>query len=376
MRVVASLVIAMTLGCNGSTPAHAPDAANDTVVIDDTLATTNPLALACTASDYDPAPCPAPAGGAGQATLCYRPQWPGVTSVDVYVDRGNAGDWTTPFATLADHGDGTFQATAALANGTYPYLFRVHGAAADGLVPDGQYMLDQTNGAFVPAPANAPIKRSVSQLTVPQVASPVHHVRGTVVVAGAPQPCFSVRLDVGELRKPGGAVLSEHYVANVVESRADGTFDLPVADGELMVNIKYPFELFASYPDPAATPSVGVTRTGTTMAGADLVVDPADVAYDGYAQIAPASGTATLPVDLAWSLVAGASQSAAAVIATNIAGNDPAYISTYGGATTTTWDGMFGNGMMAKLDTTYWWGTWQKRGVWTSESLLFPITFH
>jgi hypothetical protein len=31
---------------------------------------------------------------------------------------------------------------------------------------------------------------------------------------------------------------------------------------------------------------------------------------------------------------------------------------------------------MAKLDTTYYWGSWQKRGSWTSESLLFPIVFH
>jgi hypothetical protein len=369
-------VIVVTFGCNHGSPATVDgndvDASADAPAI-----TTNPLALACaaTAMTYAPALCPPPSGAAAHAEFCFRPQWPGVTGVDVYVDRGGAGDWTMPFATLADQGDGTWAATTALPNGTYPYLFRVHGAL-DHVVPDGQYLLDQINPAFVPAPANAPVKRSVSQLTVPQVAAPIHHVLGSVVVAGAPQPCFVVRFDVGELRMPGGGVISEHYTANIVESGGDGTFDLPVADGETIVNVRYPFGLLAAYPDPSITPAVGMTRMAPIVAGGDVALDPADVGYRGYAQMTPVGGTATLPVDFAWTLVDGATTTAVAVIGTNIAGNDPAYISTYGTTATATWDGAFGNGMLAKLGTTYYWGSWQKRGSWISESLLFPIAFH
>ena len=49
-----------------------------------------------------------------------------------------------------------------------------------------------------------------------------------------------------------------------------------------------------------------------------------------------------------------------------IAGNDPAYTTALGTATTSSWDGTLNNGMPAGSGT-YYWGTWQKRGVWTSQ---------
>ena len=79
-------------------------------------------------------------------------------------------DWTTPFLSLADDGSGTFTGSAALADGSYPYMFRVHGAA-DHLVRDGMYFNDQTNPSFVPSPPQAPVMRSVSQLVVPRLPS-------------------------------------------------------------------------------------------------------------------------------------------------------------------------------------------------------------
>ena len=118
----------------------------------------SPLAFSCAVtngSTFAPNPCPAPSGTSGEADFCFRPQWPGVTSVDVYGGFGQATDWTQPFVSLANDGSGTYTGTATVANGSYPYVFRVHGTY-DNLVRDGQYLLDQNNASFVPAPAQAP----------------------------------------------------------------------------------------------------------------------------------------------------------------------------------------------------------------------------
>ena len=378
------MCLVVSVGChhNVDEVVDASTSSDAGTIVDAPIQASNLLGLSCAATSpaTQPALCPPPSGAAGEASFCFRPQWPGVTSVDVLVDRGNAADWTTPFVTLADAGDGTFRATVPLADGSYPYLFKVQGSA-DGVIKNFQYALDQNNAAFVPDPTGSPIMRSASQLTVPQIASPIRHVHGTVVDNGVPQPCFVVMLDVGELTKPGGAALSEHYTANFVESASDGTFDFPVADGPAIVNVKYPFGLTTTYPDPMMTPSIGMARTSFPVAGADVTLDPTEIGYDhtSYTALSP-TGNASLPVTFTWDTVAGASASAFAVISTNIAGNDPAYLSAYGTATSMAWNGAFGNGVQAVLGTTYYWGSWQKRAgattTWTSESLLFPITFH
>jgi hypothetical protein len=117
------------------------------------------------------------------------------------------------------------------------------------------------------------------------------------------------------------------------------------------------------------TPSVGVARGSATIGGAAA----ADVTYatSAYAAMSPASGsTEAEPVAFAWSLIAGASDSYMSITATDIAGNDPSYTSGSGGsATTNSWNGT------ATAGTTYYWGTWQKKGIWSSESLEFPITY-
>ncbi|MDB4956058.1 MAG: hypothetical protein JWO36_3627 [Myxococcales bacterium] len=377
--------LAFVTACHPSTPSQdtpdasqpSPDAAPDAAKVG------TPLGLACsaTAQSYTPNPCPAPT--AGKATFCFRPGWRGVTAVDVYGGFGQAGDWTAPFLSLAGDGSGTFIGTATLADGTYPYLFRVHGAD-DNLVRDGMYLEDSENGAFSPPPPKSPIHRSVSVLTIPQTAQPLRHVRGTVVYAGVPQPCFSVALEVGELLNPNHTVLSEHYTGNYVEVGADGTYDFPVADGPISAIIRYPFLLAgpgAPYPDPSTTPSVGIARTSAQVSGADLVLDELDAAYPAadYAAMSPIGGTGALTQTFTFTVIPGAQQASVAVIGTNIAGNDPAYWSAFGTATSLSWNGTFGNGSKPTPGTKYWWGTWQRRTVasttWTEESLLFPITF-
>lgn len=369
------VILIAFVGCNKSAAlsVDAPVLASD-APLDTMLATSNPLGLSCavTTSSFAPAACPAPSGDAGHATFCYRPQWPGVTGVDVLGSFGQAGDWTTPFATLVDQHDGTWSVTVALANATYPYAFFVHGGADGAIGAANTYAIDQTNPAFVKPPDASKYRRSVSLLTVPQPLVAIHHVTGSVALGGLAQPCFVAQVDVGELRDSQGHLISEHGVANFVEIGADGTFDIPVADGGVLLNIKYPFGLTTSYPDPMTTPAVGVVRTATTVAGADVAVAPADVTYavSSYAVMTPVTGgSLALPIAFAWALVDGAASSYMSITATSVAGNDPAYTSAVG--TTNSWDGTLNNGMSAASGTTYYWGTWQKRGDWTSQSLLF-----
>lgn len=380
MRRVFALSL-FVIGCGGDHAATNADGGGDASA--DAPADSShvsPLALSCAATataTFAPNPCPAPSGASGHADFCFRPQWPGVTSVAVFGGFGQAGDWKDPLVTLTDDGTGTFTGSATIANGSYPYLFQVHGSA-DYLVKDGQWLLDQTNASFVPAPADAPIQRSVSQLVVPQPPPALHHLSGVVQYGAAVQPCYSVALEIGELRS-GSKVVSEHYTANFAESAADGSFDFVVADGEVMAIVRYPFDLagaHAPYPDPAATPALGYARTTLDMAGADQTLAPLDVTYSAadYAALSPTTGTATLPVTFTLTVLPTAQTASVAVIATNIAGNDPAFESSASMDTSVVWDGTFGNGKQAQTGTTYYWGTWQQNATWHAESLLFPIT--
>jgi hypothetical protein len=353
-------------------------------------AATNPMGLSCatTTQTIAPSACPAPSGAANQVSFCFRAQFAGATSVDVYGGFGQAMDWKSPFVTLKGDGTGTFTGATSLANGSYPYLFKVTGAS-DGLFKNATWFLDQESSQFMPPPTGSPLQRSVPVVTVPQGAPPaLHHLRGKVVYGGAPQPCFPLQIDVGELYKDGGSlVLSEQGPANMAESAADGTFDFPVASAEVMTIVRYPFFLSgldAGYPDPMTTPSIGYARVSTAaLGGSDVTLDPAEVSYPhgDYAAMAPANGNATLPTTFTYSVLPQSSSASFAVIGTNIAGNDPLYWSAYG-STSMTWDGgLNGTQGSVKLGTQYWWGTWQKRSVvdagtsWSEESLLFPITF-
>lgn len=341
---------------------------------------TNPLALSCgvTTATFAPALCPAPSPPSGSATFCYRPQWPGVTGVSVLGGFGKPTDWTTPLVALADQGNGTWSATVPLTGGPFPYIFQVKGAADGVIGPNGTYVIDQINPSFVPAPTQSPYQRSNSQLTLPQVAAPIYHLTGAVQLNAEAQPCFIAVIDVGELLN-GDMVLSEHGTANYIEVGPDGTFDFPMANGPAELNIKYPFGLSTTYPNPMTTPATGNARAEATIAGADMALATTDVTYatSAYAAMSPVSGsTETAPVAFAWSLIAGAADSYMSITATDIAGNDPAYTSGSGGsATTNSWDGKMNNGDMAVTGTTYYWATWQKKGIWNSESLEFAITY-
>ena len=353
----------------------------------------SPIVLSCTTTTtaFAPNDCPALTSTHGQASFCYRPQWPGVTSVDVYLSQnGQASDWSAPFLSLTDDGSGTFTGTKSIPDSAtgYPYVFKVQGdtdGVMKGLTP---YLNDQLNPSFTPAPTGCPLQRSVSVLTVPQTQPTLYHVRGKIVYAGAPQPCYAIDLEAGELLKPGGGVLSEHGTANFAQSKADGTFDFPVAVGQQSLVIKYPFKLVlpdGGYPDPASTPTVGTIRGGYTVVASDVTLDPADVEYPAtaYAAMAPTGGSSNLPTTFTWSFSPGSRKTQASFAGTSIAGNDPLWASGFSTATTATFDGGYGNGSAVTPGTTYYWGAWQQLGPnedggiqWTTQSLLYPIQFN
>ena len=400
-RLAVAMILSSCAGPIGGEVPDGGDASSDVITTSDASdagaigdGAANPMGLSCatTNTSLAPNPCPTPSGASGKASFCFRAQWAGVTSVDVIGGFGQTGDWKTAFVTLTNDGAGTFTGAASLASGSYAYVFRVSGST-DNLFHDPTYLLDQEATEFTPAPPQSPIGRSLPVVTVPQSTTPptLHHLRGKVVYDGQPQPCFSVAIDVGEMYKDGGGgVLSEQSTANFAESDPDGTFDFPIASGPVTAIVRYPFLLSgadAGYPAvPSQVAAIGFARTGTNLASGDVSLDPVEVSYPAadYGKLSPTptGGTVPLPVTFDYSIVPGSSAANVAVIATNIAGNDPAYWSAYGTATSQVFDGGLGGTLGPVVPgQKYWWGTWQKRAesdaatTWSEESLLFPIVF-
>jgi hypothetical protein len=344
-----------------------------------------------TGAPLAPSPCP-PIAGAGKVSFCYRAQFAGITTVDVFGTFGQANDWTAPFLTLTNDGTGTFTGSAAIADGSYPYMFRVQGGA-DGYVLKNQYLLDQNNASFVNTPPGSPnysatstVPRACSVVTVPQVAAGTSYkLQGQVVYGGKPQSCYTVKLEVGEL-VVGNVAKREHNTANITETGADGSFEFDVAGGLTDVSVTFPFGLVETdggYPDPQTYRSAAFASPAMLTVAADTTIDPVDVAYRDYDLMMPVGEAGTLPVTFTYTVIAGAYTAGFAADKTNIAGNDPGFLSPLSAMTTYTWDGAFGGSTgMAMPGTVYYWGTFQKQGLasdagsaWTVESMLLPITF-
>ncbi len=392
MRSLPALV-AFALGCGGShldagvDSNSGIDSGHDGVV-DHDAAAFSPLVSSCavTTTTFAPNPCPPPASAHGKADFCFRPQWQGVTAVDLYGQFSPGDDWSRPRASLTDDGTGTFIVTGVTVpdGGPYPYLFKVTGDT-DNVVTGNTWFEDQTNPAFIGPIDGAPIKRSISSLTVPQpAAAALHHVTGKVMYGDAAQPCFIVAIDVGEVLD-GTKVVSEHSTGNYAETAADGSYDFAIANGQVQTAVRYPFFLAgatAPYPDPMTTPSIGIARQTVQLAGADIALDPLDVTFAAtdYAAMSPTSGTAPLPTKAApltftIDLIAGAQTATIAVIGNNIAGDDADFQSKPSTMTSVEWDGTIGMNGSAQADTPYFWGTWQQLATWNEQSLLFPIEF-
>jgi hypothetical protein len=351
------------------------------------------LALTCSeiTSPPNPGPCPALSGAAGKASFCFRAGWVGATSVDVYGGFGQATDWKMPFLSLMNDGTGTFTGTANVPNGNYPYMFRVKGStdaimAYDVAVKDlnkGQWMTDITNPSSVPAPIGAPVyiagaamQKVVSSVTVPQVAAPVHEIKGVLTFRGVPQPCYTVQVRTGAPR----AYYSS--ASNFSETGADGTFHFFAADGAAFITVQYPF-FGGPYPDLSTTPVIGWGQTGATIAGADLTLDPLDIFVD-YSAFSPPthSMSVALPVTFTYSLLPNAKNAALGVNIASDPGGDPLVkYGPYSTATSFTFDGAGTYGPVT-AGKQYYWSLWQNLKpaqaggtTWSEQSLNLPITF-
>jgi hypothetical protein len=344
-----------------------------------------------TSPPADPPSPPAMEGGALDATtphtasFAFRPSWKGVTSVEVYGAFGQATDWKSPFLTLTDAGDGTFRgASGAIASGQYAYVFKITGDDAAMPTTLARYGIDPANSSFVACPAEAPtysktVSNPCSLLSVPQAApAATAHVRGHVVSSGTPIAGYLALIEREEPK-------SHHMFVDRTTTKADGSFDLVVAIGTYRVQVLHP--TFYSKTDAQRTSPetfAAVRRTISTpiLVGKDVTLDPAEVAYGGYAAMQPRGSTA-LPTMFMFAVPAGTKVRAAVYGPTNDVG-DPFWAAPFGDATSDTFDGDFDTSAAkdAGIDggARYFWGTEQQYakpdgGVvsWTAQSMVFPI---
>jgi hypothetical protein len=324
------------------------------------------------------------------ATFTYQPDWTGVTAVDVIGGFGQGTDWTKPFVSLVKQGDGSFTGSAELPPGQYQYLFVTTGDK-NGATPATykHTAIDPANAAFDACPAASPtydaaVANPCSQLTVPQAAAPtLYPVSGTVTFNGKAAPGY---LAVLERSEKG----SHHFFANMMETKADGSFSIMAVPGTYQVQVLYPN--LESVTDAARTPltllaarRVIATAFPVTAATA---LSSVETAYKDYDKLLP-TPTAKLPTMFQFTVIAGASKASLEIYGLGSATakdiGDPWYSSTAGTATSATFNGTFSTAAAkettAKTGEQYYFGTSQQlthtgtETTWTLESMVLPITF-
>jgi hypothetical protein len=346
--------------------------------------------------DDSGAPPDSPSGdaGTGSVTFRYTPGWKGVKQVDVIGSFGQATDWTAPLVTLTDDGSGNFTGTASVAPGTYTYLFKVTGDADDAK-PDQfvRYAFDPANSSFAACPDKSPSfnknnpaeQNPCAQVSVPQgSAAPTFHIKGTVNHSGAAAAGYLVEVERQE------AAPSHHYFANRTTTGADGSFDLPVAQGHWRLQVLHPtfMKETDAQRDPLQNDALRRAIGAAMDIAADVTVDPVEMKYDGYAAMTPqGDASVALPATLTFTILSDAKSARAALYGPGNNIGDPWYTSATGAATSVSFDGKFTT-KQAPPDagavtpgTKYYWGTEQDLthadgGVaFTGQSMVFPVTF-
>ena len=376
--VACSASVAVAVACSGSSS----EDSGTTTAPPVEAAALQPPAEASPGTEAGP-----PDAGPPQAvTFAYTPSWKGVKTVEVYGAFGQSTDWTAPFVTLADAaGTGTFTATSpALPTGQYAYVFKVTGDTAAAMPAKlVHYAIDPKLSAFVACPAEAPTysknaANPCSQLTVPAApASAIAHVRGSVVSSGAPIAGYLVVIERDEPK-------SHHMFVDRTTTGADGTFDLTVAAGSYRAQVLHP--TFYAMTDaqrtsPETLAAVRRSISSAIVIDADTTLEPAEVAYGGYAAMEP-RGPATLPTTFTFTVAAGA-KARAAVYGPGASIGDPWWVAPLGTTGTAVFDGGFDTTQAGDAgllpDAHYSWGTEQQYpkadgGVsWTAQSMVFPI---
>jgi hypothetical protein len=332
-------------------------------------------------------------GGAGPSstvTFRYKPEWAGVTAVEVIGGFGQTTDWNpaTPLVKLAADASGTWTGTATLPAGQYPYLYRVAGDAS-GPATYQRYAIDSGVSAFVACPTGSPTfdtknANPCSQLTVPQGAADAEvHVTGKVLYGGQPIGGYLVLIERQEMK-------SHHFFANRVDSAADGTFDLAVAAGTYDLQVLHPtfLDMTDVQRDPLTLKAMRRALAPAFPVASAVAVGPVEMQYPDYAALAPTGTVAAAPpTTFAISVIAGATAASVEVYGTpKGAGQtvgDPWYASTPGTATSVMFNGTFTTAQatepMVVAGEAYFWGTEQRLTksvgtmVWTGQSMVLPI---
>jgi hypothetical protein len=370
MKLRLSLFVAFLAGC-GSSASAPPDAAPDAA---------------------DPAPDAAiPIDASELITFRYTPSWVGVTSVEVIGAFHQDADWTTPLITLTESA-GSFTGSVSLPPGQYAYLFHVVGDLDAGTA-DGptfsRYALDPTSATAVACPDASPTHSAnmnpCSVASVPSSPAAQLHVRGKVVEDGTPVAGYLVVLERDE------ATL-HHFFVDRVTTASDGTYDLHAAAGSYRVQVQHP--QFESRTDAQLAPeTLGVIRrslSSTVPITADVTLSDAEVAFHDYARFAPVTTAPMPPTKFTF----GANTSPATrleIYGTGRAGMSPEIGDPwFSGAETTTGTSTF-DGTFHSTKTTetavapgerYFWGVERRSPpdsdglVWTSQSMVFPITWN
>jgi hypothetical protein len=249
-----------------------------------------------------------------------------------------------------------------------------------------RYAVDPTMPSYAPCPAGSPIyaksgpPNPCSEIVLPAGDAPaLAHVRGHVVSGSAPAAGYLVMIEREESD-------THHYFADRTTTGADGTYDLVVAPGTWRVSVLHPTfysETDAQRTDPGSLAAVRRTMASALMVNGDVVLNPAQVAFAGYAAMAP-EGSAELPTTFTFAISAG-TKAHAAVYGPGKTVGDPFWTGPLGSATSNVFDGGFTTaaagdaGLMP--DAQYAWGTEEVHakpadgGVvsWTAQSMVFPI---
>ena len=375
------LTFAVVLSACSSKLNSADGRAADAAAVADAVA--EAIAADATPSDANP----------NAVTFRYTPDWSGVVSVDVIGAFGQATDWTAPLVSLTENG-GTFTGTAVLPPGTYDYLFHVVGDADAGThaATFSRYAFDPSASAYVPCPAQSPQYSATDtnpcvSLAVPVTTPPPaqFHVRGTVVIDGAPVAGYLVELEREEL-------MSHHLLVNRATTGADGSYDIVAAPGRYRIEVLHP--QFESKTDQQLVPTtLNIARRNLSSpfeVAADVTVSAAEMAFHDYASFAPITTGTTLPTTFSFGNSAALSTKLTVYGTGNAGANteigDPWFTSPATATGSAVFSGTFPVGFATETAVAtgerYFWGVEQAYPadsagvVWTNQSLVDPVTWH
>ena len=187
------------------------------------------------------------------------------------------------------------------------------------------------------------------------------------------------------------ACIQHHYFADRLTTGSDGRFSFNAASGMYRVQSQHPTFLSLSDEerDPLVLQAMRRCLSGrVNVRNADLTLGAVEMSNHAYSSMSPNdAGTFSLPLNLKFTALAGASHQQASVYGTGMDGGapsvgDPWFNSPNASDTHVLWDGGFNtnkaNEPAARPGERYFWGTWHDfpndAGVtWTGQSMVLEL---